>query len=119
MAAGRVRTGAEEPAAAVATTELHIGFEGGATTNEISAEISDHLNRGGNCGLAVPPDVIILDADSERDAAQLAQACPDAPFQRTSRGGHAVLLLPSNLEISNRCRVSLHSELQRLTVECP
>ncbi len=84
----------------------------GATTDEISAEISNHLNKGGNCGLAVPPGVIVLDADSERDAAQLAQACPDAPFQRTSRGGHAVLLLPSNLEISNRCRVSLHSELQ-------
>jgi hypothetical protein len=84
----------------------------GATSDEISAEISKHLNKGGNCGLAVPRGVIVLDADSERDAAQLAQACPDAPFQRTSRGGHAVLRLPSNLEISNRCRVSLHSELQ-------
>ena len=84
----------------------------GTTLDDIGAEIAAHLNSGGNCGLAVPRGVIVIDADSERDAAQLAQICPDAPFQNTSRGAHAVFRLPPDLEISNRCRVSLHSELQ-------
>lgn len=84
----------------------------GIAAEAIAQEAAAHLSRGGNIGLAVPRDVVALDADSSTSAARLAAACPDAPFQKTGRGGHALLGLPESVPITNTCAVRLSEHLE-------
>ncbi len=82
----------------------------GVSPEQVETQMANHLARG-NIGLAVPRGCIALDADNAAAAQHLAQACPDAPLQRTHKGVHALFRLPPGLEISNTCRVQLQPGL--------
>lgn len=69
--------------------------------------LARHIDNGGNIGWAIPPGVLVLDADDERSAVWLREALPDAPCQATSKGCHVVVQAPRGLDLSQRARVSL------------
>lgn len=61
--------------------------------------IAAHVDAGGNVGWAVPPGLLVLDADNEASAAWLCQALPDAPRQRTAKGCHVVVREPRGVDL--------------------
>jgi hypothetical protein len=76
-------------------------FTNGADVGAHLASIAQHLASGGNVGLALPPGVVALDADSPEADAMLDRAAPDAPRQETSRGAHYLFRLPEGVSVSN------------------
>lgn len=64
----------------------------------ILASIAEHIDAGGNVGWAVPPGLLVLDADDETSAGWLAQALPDAPRQRSKKGAHFVVQAPAGVD---------------------
>lgn len=75
--------------------------------DKIAEEMANHLERGGNLGLVLPPGTMVLDADDEKTAATLAEVLPDAPLQRTARGAHLVVRAPRDCAIRNATHVDL------------
>lgn len=72
------------------------------------AQLEKHLDAGGNVGLALPPGIIVLDADSVEAAAWLVDRYPDSPFQRTNSGGHSVFVYdPIRRRIAARTKVEI------------
>ena len=70
--------------------------------------LEQHLDSGGNVGLALPPGIVVLDADDPKSAAWLVARYPDSPFQRTNAGGHAVFTYdPEHREISATIKVEI------------
>lgn len=61
--------------------------------------IAKHVDAGGNVGWAIPPGLLVLDADNEASAAWLCQALPDAPRQRTAKGCHVVVREPKGVDL--------------------
>ena len=86
--------------------------QSGTTADVVAEEAAQHLNRGGNLGLCIPRGAVALDADDSVSANGLVAACPDAPFQKTDRGGHALLGLPESISITNTCKVRLGEHLE-------
>ena len=80
----------------------------GGDVNLRLAQLEKHLDTGGNVGLALPPGIIVLDADSFEAAAWLVDRYPNAPFQRTNSGGHSVFRYDSNRRnIAARTKVEI------------
>lgn len=75
--------------------------------NPIYETMARHLHAGGNIGWAVPPGLLILDADDELSAAWLRKAMPDAPCQKTSKGCHIVVKAPPGVDLSQRAKVEI------------
>ena len=61
--------------------------------------VAAHVDRGGNVGWAIPPGILVLDADTPESAAWLSETFPDAPRQRTSKGCHVVVLEPKGVDL--------------------
>lgn len=71
-------------------------------------QLDQHLDAGGNIGLALPPGIVVLDADDFQAAAWLVDQYPTAPFQRTNAGGHLVTTYdPTRQTISARTKVEI------------
>jgi len=66
-----------------------------------------HLASGGNVALAVPPGVLVLDADSPEAVAALETMLADAPMQTTRRGAHFAMRAPAGLALTNTTHVEL------------
>jgi hypothetical protein len=86
--------------------------------------LAAHLERGGNLGLAIPPGVVGLDADTPEASAWLAAALEDGPAQSTARGGHHLAQLDGavvatcKLEILDGVRVDVRAgERSQIVVE--
>lgn len=69
--------------------------------------LAQHVARGGNVGLAVPDDLIVLDADSAAARAWLEGALPDAPMQETAKGAHFVARAAPGADVKARLGVEL------------
>ncbi len=74
--------------------------------------IADHVDRGGNVGLALPRSVVALDADTEEAAAWLDTALPDAPYQQTQRGAHFLVSIPDGAVLKNRTKVEIAESIE-------
>ncbi|MBK7947167.1 MAG: bifunctional DNA primase/polymerase [Deltaproteobacteria bacterium] len=59
--------------------------------------LQGHVDRGRNLGLAIPPGVIVLDADSQESVEWLEQRLPTAPRQNTRSGAHFICRVPDQL----------------------
>ena len=80
----------------------------GGSLDERLEQLEQHLDGGGNVGLALPPGIIVLDADDFESAAWLVDRYPDAPFQRTCKGGHLVQrYAPARQTISAATKVEI------------
>ncbi len=69
--------------------------------------IVQHLAAGGNVGLAVPPGVVVLDADTPDAVQWLACAVPDSPMQVTTRGAHFVVRVPDDLGTTAAAKIEI------------
>ena len=61
------------------------------------SEMARHIDSGGNIGLAIPPNTLVLDADTT-EAVQWLERHPafeDAPSQETRKGRHYMVLAPA------------------------
>ncbi len=84
-------------------------FANGADVSEHLARVAEHLHRGGNVGLAIPPGVVVLDADTREADDWLRARIPGAPRQATAKGAHYVLRLRDGVRLGNRARVEISS----------
>ncbi len=83
----------------------------------IVSALAAHIDAGGNVGWAVPPGLLVLDADDETSAGWLCEVLPDAPRQRSRKGVHLVVKAPAGvdlrqvteLEIADGIRVDLRT----------
>lgn len=82
-------------------------FESSRDPGPHLVEMADHLARDGNLGLALPLVALVLDADTEQDAAALESLLPDAPRQNTKKGAHFVLRAPGGIKIPQLTKVLL------------
>ena len=64
----------------------------------VLSAVSEHIDAGGNVGWAVPPGLLVLDADDAASASWLAEALPDAPRQRSRKGAHFVVKAPAGID---------------------
>jgi len=99
-------------------------WRAGAPTDSKLSPLAAHLARGGNLGLALPPGVVALDADTPEAAAWLETALPDAPVQATARGAHFLVRVEhavaatTGLEILPGIRVDVRAgERSQIVVE--
>jgi hypothetical protein len=76
-----------------------------STQDDAAGRAAKHLRAGGNIGLAVPPGMVVLDADDHDSLARLLELVPGAPRQQTAKGGHVVLRLPDGKPVKNRTGV--------------
>lgn len=65
----------------------------------VLSSIAAHVDAGGNVGWAVPPGLLVLDADDAQSASWLVEALPDAPRQRSSKGVHVVVRAPAGVDL--------------------
>jgi uncharacterized protein (DUF927 family) len=71
-------------------------------------EITTHLESGGNVGLAIPPGVVVLDADTPEAVAFLNAALPDAPMQESRPGrAHFAVRVPLDASINATVNVEI------------
>jgi hypothetical protein len=65
----------------------------------VLASLAEHIDAGGNVGWAIPPGILVLDADDATSAAWITQALPDAPRQRSRKGVHVVVRAPAGVDL--------------------
>ena len=82
-----------------ATSQAAENFTNQIDPGPVLAAIAEHVDRGGNVGWAIPPGVLVLDADNEESAAWVAETFPDAPRQRTRNGCHVVVKEPKGIDL--------------------
>lgn len=69
--------------------------------------IAEHLCAGGNVGLAIPPGVLVIDADNLKAVKFLDRALRGAPKQRTRNGAHYFLRVPLSAKIKSTVGVEI------------
>ncbi len=75
--------------------------------SEIVAAVARHLDEGGNVGWAIPPGVLVLDADNATSAEWVTRAFPDAPRQRTAKGCHVVVQAPKEVDLKQTTQLEI------------
>lgn len=65
----------------------------------VLSSIASHIDAGGNVGWAIPPGLLVLDADDAQSAAWVTEALPDAPRQRSRKGVHVVVRAPKGVDL--------------------
>lgn len=65
----------------------------------VLAAVAEHIDAGGNVGWAIPPGLLVLDADDATSAAWIVEALPDAPRQRSRKGCHVVVQAPPGVDL--------------------
>lgn len=65
----------------------------------VLASIAEHIDAGGNVGWAIPPGLLVLDADDATSAGWIVEALPEAPRQRSRKGCHVVVQAPRGVDL--------------------
>ena len=77
------------------------------TPEAVARELAAHVLVGGNVGISIPHGVVVLDCDRTDTYALVRAVIPDAPAQRTGRGGHVVCRIPAGQTFQNGAHLAL------------
>jgi hypothetical protein len=72
--------------------------------------LARHIDAGGNIGFVIPLCILCLDADDIQSADYLTEHHPNAPYQRTSKGGHMFFRVPLDFAPPQSTKVKLNEE---------
>lgn len=82
-------------------------WRAGRRRAEHISSMAQHLAKGGNVGLVVPPGAVVLDADTTQSVRAGEALLDDAPIQRTTKGAHFVARVPASASIKATVKLDL------------